>query len=544
MSKEYTNSLQYPAGIAIFDLEDSHDREILKNLWAERGTWRGPFQSIWELVTESPCPCKTVIIEEKYLDRDYADAYSRIYCTTFREGSRYCKRIHFFSDKVILEDLLCLDYENEVRRKRLQSCYMGFTVLRPSAPDTVGRTFLPHELVGSDRARVLTEDRTTVHLLGNTLETKGMPFIEQDVRVAACATAGIWMTHMSLFRKLNLTPKSTTEITELAGQTLLATGRAIPSNGLTVEQINWALSALGHEPTVKRLTSRHFGAIKEYIYSYLNSRIPIILAVRLRTGEGHVLTVAGFQHSSPFVEPATYEVRESPESPSLLLFQRSSEWIDRFIAHDDQSGPYHLLELKPGEYPELYPTINLYKGYAPNAGESIYENAELRAVIVPLVRGVTLDATEAQAKSIYMLAGVKEAMPSEMNGKPWQEPLVLRTYLTTSSLFKGSISTERGLSLEMARRIHQKLMPRFIWVTEFTTADNWNVEQASPKRILGELVLDASSNPFSLNFVLMYFPHYLLEMGPETQDTWSAVAAGLQKPTAPGDLSYTPFTSA
>lgn len=105
--------------------------------------------------------CRSLLVERKYVDKDFIDDYTKFYAKCFKEYPKYCDRIHFFKQ---------FDFD-EVRRylrapkskaehsklvKNLDDAYIGFTVVRPLPWSVVGRTVLKtyddtiHE--GEDRA--------------------------------------------------------------------------------------------------------------------------------------------------------------------------------------------------------------------------------------------------------------------------------------------------------------------------------------------------------------------------------------------------------
>src|SRR5207244_2549981 len=83
----------------------------------------------------------TIGIESFYIDKLYRDAYYHYYSSKLKEYKRNCIRLSFFSTHIDLEDF----YSAEGVRK-LQDNFLGFIVLRPTAPNIIGRNVLRPDL--------------------------------------------------------------------------------------------------------------------------------------------------------------------------------------------------------------------------------------------------------------------------------------------------------------------------------------------------------------------------------------------------------------
>ncbi len=182
---------------------------------------------------------KAVIVEKEYTDSEFLSCYTRFYCHLFSDTSKRCIRLHFFSEEIRLSDLDDLDGRES---------YLGFVVLRPITVMPVGRTVLaPTTSIEKDEF-VTTQWSYKVNLSGSILSVSGAPFIQQDGRVAACASAALWMATNYLSSKYALTAKSTIEITELATGYDFSRQRSTPGRGLTIPQMVNALSLMGYSP--------------------------------------------------------------------------------------------------------------------------------------------------------------------------------------------------------------------------------------------------------------------------------------------------------
>jgi len=77
--------------------------------------------------------CKTVLVEQGYVDRDYSAAYLEFYGRQHRIASRTCTRFHFFDEHVGVAHFL---NPSEQKRRTLQSAYLGFSIVHDVAEDS------------------------------------------------------------------------------------------------------------------------------------------------------------------------------------------------------------------------------------------------------------------------------------------------------------------------------------------------------------------------------------------------------------------------
>lgn len=134
-------------------------------------------------VLESHAMC--VVIERHYIDKDFRDTFSYFYSKRFNTPSPRCVRLHFF-ESAVDEDTIALG------KAVVRKTYLGYSVIRPTKPNCIGRTLLKHTL-RTDAAAHLAICREKVHLMGTQLEVEGFPFISQDADATVCAESALWM---------------------------------------------------------------------------------------------------------------------------------------------------------------------------------------------------------------------------------------------------------------------------------------------------------------------------------------------------------------
>ncbi|MCD6193703.1 MAG: hypothetical protein J7L26_09575 [Candidatus Aminicenantes bacterium] len=140
--------------------------------------------------------CETIIRENSYVSKDYLIDYSLFYSRSFKEYPRFTQRLHFFSKRVSLGDLkefLSKGYTCKITPE-LNRHYLGFTVIKPTLPSSLGKTVLktyPEREKGNTRHFLKKRER--VSFCGIPLEVHSLPFQEQDQAVSACATVSLWI---------------------------------------------------------------------------------------------------------------------------------------------------------------------------------------------------------------------------------------------------------------------------------------------------------------------------------------------------------------
>lgn len=482
--------------------------------------------------TKSPL-CKAVVVETRYRDRDHTRAVAAYYQRSFRPINHECMRLHFFSRRLSSDDLGSLD--------QFADYYLGFCVLRPFPFRKIGRTILKNVKSNTATEFPICEGRFQANIGGSQIEFYGTPFMEQDTVVAACASTSIWMSLATLDQRYLLQQRTSSEITEIANQFLL-TNRAMPSDGLVPEQMIQALSHMEYDPLLLIMSSPTDS--KHLIYSYVESKIPVILLMQLASGGNHTIVAVAHGYEAPINNPATIEVRWPGEAP--LRFSRSSEWIPNFLVNDDQRGPFRTLRflqpdpvairtqletgtnlLTPDQVDALQvedwncpveidmdmPTIGL------NGGEEL---GNLWGALVPLPPGVTLTSEQAERKAAHLIRFWHDLTSINL-----PDGLVLRTYLIASNDYKKRL--EQTNMDDFVKLLYKgKPMPRWIWVTEISSVGTYNNVARDHLLIFGEVIVDATSNQWTGDFLAFHYIErssrgIVVTMLPEHQDAEEAL---------------------
>jgi len=317
--------------------------------------------------------CQTIVIETPYIDRDHMEDHSTFYARNLTQYPNFCRRVHFFA-KPSADVRRCLREAieagataglNAFRTKcsELSRSYLGFAVIKPLHGSAVGRTVLrPYPDVPTEPDRAQQFRRSfqgtrlyTTHLLGNELTVRGLAFQQQDAGVSACATTAIWSSLQKMSDHEDISPATPAQITALASRFSLPFGRAMPSEGLSIDQMCQAIQAMGVAPNLLRPPDT--ATAKSYLYSAIKSGSAPILILQFH---------------------ATYHAVVAPGMKLRIHGERVRDAADRLIGlyvHDDRTGPYRRASLaSDGQTPCLV---------IPEAGESP-ESWLLTHIIVPI----------------------------------------------------------------------------------------------------------------------------------------------------------------
>ena len=161
----------------------------------------GPAQRLSLLLNSLATPARTAVVESDYIDVDYSASYYDQRGRSFSPTDRGTTRIHFFADDLTKRRLVNASQHS---LRAMKSTYLGFTVVRPDRPTTLGRTLIsaPSSISGKP-ARFPTRSTTPVDLAGIPLTVESCPYMSQDMKIMACATAALWMSTTPLAQKVS-----------------------------------------------------------------------------------------------------------------------------------------------------------------------------------------------------------------------------------------------------------------------------------------------------------------------------------------------------
>lgn len=443
------------------------------------GEYPDPLRQVFKVVRESGC--QTVVVENRYVDRDYRADHQAFWGAKFQPPSAFARRLHFFSAHLDEEGVLALENSDE---------YLGYTVLRPLRFGPVGRTVVapPPGLAGARLAVVDDE----VSLWGARLRVTGVPFCQQDTEFLTCAHVTAWICHYVAWRH-GLSGRRTTADLVLASPPIMSERRVYPSPGMTLKQLQAVFAELGHPalfyglsrmPRVEGVEDPEPPEAEpgvgpeppglwdtrmiSVICRYLNSGFPVLVA-----GREHALALVGWYRAEGGI---------------------------RFVSCDDQAGPYATIgsPFKHGKAP-------------------------WHSIMVPLPPRVLVSAEAAENRAHLALLGNGSGADAPPEWRTLAEGLqnrafTLRTVVRSVGDYKEQLPAQ-GRGDQAVRALRLARLAHFVWVVE--AHDKARLRRGEPS-VVAEYVFDATSNDRKPDVLAATLPGLTFVFPPEGQRVTSA----------------------
>lgn len=422
--------------------------------------------------------CRTVIVENRYVDPDYRSEYSAFWSHRFLDRPAFARRLHFFRRRI---------NDAEAHALSANHGYLGYCTLRPLSPGLVGRTMVaPPDRLAAKATLTLATDK--VSLWGTELTVRAAPFCEQDVEYLRCAHAAAWMCHYYAACEGIVGRKLTAELvdlTPLSGNI----DRALPSKGLYPHQLQSIFGAAGqpalfygvsHLPSVEGVddpaieyeadgkTPLPAGLYDTRIFSiicrYLNAGFPVLVGTL-----DHAFVIVGW-------------------------FRERGNRI-RFLICDDQHGPYEIV-----------------------GSPFTDRRAPWHTLMVPLPPKVYLSAEVAESTTHFLIRAWASNAIALPQWKTLADDLVavgknisLRTFLRSNLGYKMKLDTQ-GRGAEAVRALRLARLPHWVWVVE---AHDRNRRDAGKPSVLAEVVYDSTSSDGVPYWLAMSLPGFTLTSPPD-----------------------------
>ncbi|MBX9779605.1 MAG: hypothetical protein K2X26_04630 [Chitinophagaceae bacterium] len=394
-------------------------------------------------------------IETSYIDKLYRDTYYYYYSSKLKHYSRETIRLTFFSSEISIPQF----YTNE-GQKALQEGFLGFAVLRPTPQNIFGRNVLNPKIFERNESYHICTACFEICVYGTKIIVHGFPHSSQDAEFMVCAETTLWsLLEYFSTRYAEYHPVLPKTIHQILSVTSMQ--RQVPSSGLTALQISYALKELGfgvkNYINILDLTPD----FKTIIKIYIESGIPVVVAIKNEKGIAHVFNISGrtgYQNKG-----FGYTVLETLSNEINLLNYYESP--ASYLAMDDNLTPYSTISLD---------------NPACNYESENWEDCKIVAAIIPLHRRIYKDAQKAQTSAIQHLKWL-----AQNNNLPGD--LVLRLLLSSSRSFKNSIAQNPDLPPDIKTLILSVDMPKFVWIAELGTPESYSVGKAT-----GMILMDAT----------------------------------------------------
>jgi len=433
---------------------------------------------------------KTAVVQRNVQDPDFLAEHAAYYSRWTSDIPRYCDRIHFFSEAPVSDDVL----EVIDQMADCEGAYLGFVTLRPISMSPVAATILKPS-VNTAPSYLLSNDEFVVNLAGRRFIVNGTPFMQQDNAVGACAQASIWMALRTLRKKAGQAAFNPAQITDAATKYAVV-GRTLPNRGgLTLQQVTEAIRATGYAPHVLPLRQRDepvseqaLGRMKAELYPYVESGMPVLLLLLPDESEGHAVVVIGhgWNATPPFL--VEHESIGSSHWTRPMKVVDAASWVEPYIIHNDNSGPYLAL-----------PDCSC-KGYALNQAW----------VAIPLLQtDVFIDGAEARHSCMKLLSDSVGLLEAPVGEKQTPPDVVARVYLQSRAEFRRNVLSSDEPN-EVKKYYRMKWLPKRIWVSEFNLLEGYGEAPDNKGKCLGRVILDPAAEAEEGAFLTIHLSRELL----------------------------------
>jgi hypothetical protein len=325
---------------------------------------------------------------------------------------------------------------------------------------------------------------------------------QQDSRIGACAQATVWVAARHFHVRHGGPWLSTVSITRSAiasAEFLVNTHLPAGSEFLTPNNIVAALRAADREPLIyakqgQGITST-WGATPpvDVISRYVDSGIPVIVGLAFPAQSvGHAIIATG------------RVVRSTPRSTPLPRYPTQAEYCEGFYANDDQIGPNVRVPIQAGSSISEVPY-------------NILENAIY--LLIPLPGKVYLPAEKAEALGWNAMINYAVDWPlfkkrhsgklgsSEQLGDMFVAELAANRVLARTYLTYGWKYKDRGIKNKFSNPVRQVIrqldVPRFLYVTEFSTIGALTSLEKYQRHIFAHCAVDATAKHEDMDSVLL-----------------------------------------
>jgi hypothetical protein len=386
------------------------------------------------------------IIEYPYIDKMFRDTFYHYYSSKLELIPRNSIRISFFDTEIKKED-----FQNEETIKRFQSNnnYLGFLTLRPTFPNVIGRSGIsPNAKKNSNFLCCKTKLDVTVNHI--RFRVKCFPHSSQDNQTITCAETTIW----SLFEYLGnrypeykpIYPSTIHEILQKYSYK-----RLMPSEGLTAEQVTFAVRELGMGAMIYS-RNKHAEDFDTLISTYVESGIPLITVLSNKDKTiGHAVNIIGRQHidckSVTIINPEQVTC-ESGNYINVIDFNKIPL---EYVFIDDNHCPYQQASL-----------ANPCKNYL----DEKWHNCIINNIIVPLYPKIYLEAARARHNFLKYLINSKIGIKGA-------ETIIIKLFLASSRSYKEYLALNKSMNPDIKALFLSRVMSKFIWVGEVSKSTSY-----------------------------------------------------------------------
>ena len=430
-----------------------------------------------------------LLVETCYIDKVYRDCYYNFFSTKSKSYPRNCIRVSIFDND--LTSLQNFDYHTI--KDINKASYLGFIILRPTLPDIIGRSVISPKALRNSNFYICEANFMTSSG-GIKLNVLGFPHMSQDEQYITCAETTLWGIMEYFGTKYSeyatILPSTIFKLLEN-----ITTERQLPSTGLVLSKISYALKKLGLGPKIYegfKSNSKEDEHFRGLLNCYIESGIPLILGVSYKVMPINDLEGKQTETDNTNKYPKDYDDPQNREDFSghvILCIGHTKEVASEckdFIANhfeDYQSEKSNTPAIFDwGLLPKEYILIDEYSpAYSKGTFDEILTLNErdkkinkvksyIEHILVPLYHKVYMDAKFAKTT---MLECIKE----KENWYPLKhvpEKAILRVFLASSRTYREYVIRDmgdHGLNNDLKELFLCLELPKFLWVGEISNFD-------------------------------------------------------------------------
>lgn len=411
------------------------------------------------------------VIEYPYVDKVYRDSYYSYYASKHSAYQRDCIRVLIFEKELDIKE-----FSDPKSSEKLQRDFLGYFVLRPLRT-IIGRSLISTLAVDKKGVKICLQ-KSECLVLGIKLTVSGFPHSSQDSETITCAETTIWSV-MEYFGTRYSDYKPVLPSTIIKTIERLAVQRQLPSNGLTMEQISFALKQFGFGTRIYS-KEQYKEELFDIIDAYIESGIPIMTGLESdEGGVGHVVVLIGKQYEEGNVSFQGIKVRNLTISGRSISYHDVAQLPGKYIVQDDNLPPYQVVTLEnPGHHYQDAPS-QAYK---------------IDSIVVPLYPKIYLEAYV--AKNLIL-----QILKDSLLGYKFNPGFILRCFLASSRSFKNHIAKLTTIDTGIKSTILLSKMPKFIWIAEIYSKTAYIPQTGEAT---GLVVLDATeANSTSVDTLIL-----------------------------------------
>ncbi|WP_157223326.1 hypothetical protein [Rhodovulum sp. PH10] len=387
---------------------------------------------------------------------------------TFFVQPSAAQSIHAIANECIIGTLTIINYKAENSQEWECSYIYEAIIVPPFQVDNTGRRL---KVTNNFMVYDAKFDRT-IHDRDYTFN--GVYYCQQNSLTHVCAHACLRMA----LNTINYTSPPITSNKINQTLTLLP-----PIQGLTIDEIvKFAKDVNGVAPMVadcSKVLREDYLAI---LSSYVESGCMVLLVFTINGGIEHVVTVFGYTRNSDEWHPQAVPAYSGPKTAQ---YYSGSAWVDHFLIHDDNFGPYYAL-----------------------SSRALEVDPEVAAHWIIAISDFAADFSPHYAESLASVVALSfDELAGYGNGK-WfdyitgiQHTYVMRAILMKRSKYKDHLIDLRGhdgTALVPEEIALTDQLPEWFWMVEFSLPPLFTGNKSK----LGEIFISTNSYEGTVKHIL------------------------------------------